>query len=538
MVERDEEGEFLYDPDEQSSSREMSPQALEQREEGGGAGFYERSPSSAPRRPEYDDDDEEAPKSKSRKRLVKKSGTREAHSPEEQERRHRQEEEEEEEEEEAEGYVSSPVVRRKSKDREEGEIRKRVKKAKDTPVTGKKRKSAIGSSSSDKLARNTKGGVRNKGSDWEGSEFSTKKGAKEMKEMWDSVAGNGDDSEEDREGVPDDEDKNFIDDEGVPENERYISDGEQNSAGDAPQAEEAGEDDQDDDELTKFFKGGKKRKKFEHTPEEIAMFVEQFMAKLDVAAETDADLNCASKPAIEKLKMLPELMHVLEKRQLQQEFLDRGVLSSLKNWLEPLPDGSLPNINIRTGILKLLTDLPIDVEVYERREQLKKSGLGKVVMFLSRLPEETPINKKLARDLVDKWSRPLFQKSTRYEDLRSYDEERPQPQRTPLKKPASRPRLMDSRPGDELDMLHESEELRPGDVGYRQHASRPEALPLDFVRRPESKVDPEVARNRARQQRQDERRMKMNKKLQHLKTTKKSLQASRISVEGRGVVHF
>lgn len=30
----------------------------------------------------------------------------------------------------------------------------------------------------------------------------------------------------------------------------------------------------------------------------------------------------------------------------------------------------------------------------------------------------------------------------------------------------------------------------------------------------------------------------MNKKLQHLKTTKKSLQASRISVEGRGVVHF
>jgi transcription factor SPN1 len=81
-----------------------------------------------------------------------------------------------------------------------------------------------------------------------------------------------------------------------------------------------------------------------------------------------------------------------------------------------------------------LGQLPIDVEVYERREQLKKSGLGKVVMFLSRLPEETPINRKLARDLVDKWSRPLFQKSTRYEDLRNYDEERPLPQRTPVKK--------------------------------------------------------------------------------------------------------
>ena len=39
------------------------------------------------------------------------------------------------------------------------------------------------------------------------------------------------------------------------------------------------------------------------------------------------------------------------------EFLDHGVLTLLKNWLEPLPDGSLPNINIRTAILKILNDV-------------------------------------------------------------------------------------------------------------------------------------------------------------------------------------
>ncbi len=44
-------------------------------------------------------------------------------------------------------------------------------------------------------------------------------------------------------------------------------------------------------------------KKFEHTLEEIAMFVEHFMAKLDVVIEIDVDLNHASKLAIEKLKM-------------------------------------------------------------------------------------------------------------------------------------------------------------------------------------------------------------------------------------------
>lgn len=47
------------------------------------------------------------------------------------------------------------------------------------------------------------------------------------------------------------------------------------------------------------------------------------------------------------------------RKKLQQEFLDHGVLTLLKNWLEPLPDGSLPNMNIRSAILKLLTDVSI-----------------------------------------------------------------------------------------------------------------------------------------------------------------------------------
>jgi len=51
------------------------------------------------------------------------------------------------------------------------------------------------------------------------------------------------------------------------------------------------------------------------------------------------------------------LHQLFGRKQLQLEFLDHGVLTLLKNWLEPLPDGSLPNINIRTEILKILNDV-------------------------------------------------------------------------------------------------------------------------------------------------------------------------------------
>ncbi|KAH9327293.1 hypothetical protein KI387_007471, partial [Taxus chinensis] len=113
----------------------------------------------------------------------------------------------------------------------------------------------------------------------------------------------------------------------------------------------------------------------------------------------------------------------------------------------------------------------------------------------------------LARDLVDKWSRPIFQKSTRYEDMRGFDEDRVPYRRPPPKKPVAKTVGLESQ-DDDLDLVELSQEPKPGDEGYRQHASRPEALPMDFVVRPQSKIDPEEIRARAKQLKQDERRAK------------------------------
>lgn len=52
---------------------------------------------------------------------------------------------------------------------------------------------------------------------------------------------------------------------------------------------------------------------------------------------------------------------------------------------------------IRTAVLKMLQQLPIDVADSLRKEQLKKSELGKVVMFLYRLPDESQANRRIAK---------------------------------------------------------------------------------------------------------------------------------------------
>ncbi|CAK9153235.1 unnamed protein product [Ilex paraguariensis] len=335
---------------------------------------------------------------------------------------------------------------------------------------------------------------------YSGGRSRDQEGDAEVKEMWDTIAGG--DSEDDQEGPRTLADDNFIDDSGVDPADLYEINNEPHSPGDAPEAEEG----EEDDEIKQLFKMGKKKKKNEKSAAEIALLVESVMAELEFVAEEDAELNRQSKPAINKLKKLPLLTEVLSKKQLQQEFLDHGVLALLKTWLEPLPDGSLPNINIRAAVLKILTDFPIDLEQYDRREQLKKSGLGKVIMFLSKSDEETTANRRMAKDLVDKWSRPIFNKSTRFEDMRNFDDERVPFRRPSVKKPMNKAAGMESR-DDDLDLAGFSQESKSGQSS-RQHASRPEAMPMDFLVRPQSKIDPDEIRARARQVVQDQRRLK------------------------------
>ncbi|KAH6763380.1 Transcription elongation factor family protein, partial [Perilla frutescens var. hirtella] len=156
-------------------------------------------------------------------------------------------------------------------------------------------------------------------------------------------------------------------------------------------------------ERKELLKIGKNKKKKESCPTEIALLVESVLAELHVAVEEDAELNRQEKPAITKLRNLSLLTDIIPRKHLQQEFLDRGVLDALREWLEALPDGSIPSIDVRATVLKCLNDLTIDLEHSVRRDQMKSSGIGKAVMFYYKYEEETTANWKLAKALVEKW---------------------------------------------------------------------------------------------------------------------------------------
>ena len=77
--------------------------------------------------------------------------------------------------------------------------------------------------------------------------------------------------------------------------------------------------------------------------------VEALIANMEVAAEMDISANEEGKPAVNKIKLLPEVESKLSQAVLHKELLDGGILGAMKLWIELLPDGSLPNVKVSSS---------------------------------------------------------------------------------------------------------------------------------------------------------------------------------------------
>lgn len=132
------------------------------------------------------------------------------------------------------------------------------------------------------------------------------------------------------------------------------------------------------------------------------------------------DAKCVDEKnglAMNKLKLLPKVKEVLLRKNLADSVLDNNLLESIRVWLEPLPDGSLPAYEIQKVIFQSLQDLPI------KTIHLRESGLGKVVLFYQKSKRVEPGLKRIADKLVGDWTRPILNLSDNYHDKYIQQEE-------------------------------------------------------------------------------------------------------------------
>lgn len=91
--------------------------------------------------------------------------------------------------------------------------------------------------------------------------------------------------------------------------------------------------------------------------------------------------------------------------------IDNNLLDAVRRWLEPLPDRSLPALNIQRELFGVIKKMEfIDSSV------LKESGLGRIVLFYTKCRRVNSDIQRIANDLVMAWARPIIKRSASYRD--------------------------------------------------------------------------------------------------------------------------
>ncbi|KAK9775516.1 putative Transcription factor IWS1 [Seiridium cardinale] len=207
---------------------------------------------------------------------------------------------------------------------------------------------------------------------------------------------------------------------------------------------------------------------------------------MENACRDDNNARSQHQPAIHKLKLLPEVMALLNRNNQQSAIVDpdANFLESVKFFLEPLSDGSLPAYNIQRDIFTALHRLPIE------KETLLASGIGKIVLFYTKSRKAEKSVKRLAEQLLGDWSRPILRKTHDYKqrqvETRDFDY-----QAAKLRQAAGSSQFtLTQRPATSQQTLRDAERERILAPNVVSNRARVGGLPAAYTVAPKSTFEP------------------------------------------------
>jgi transcription factor SPN1 len=302
----------------------------------------------------------------------------------------------------------------------------------------------------------------------------------------------------------------------------------------------AGEADDDNpimQAVKKMARKSRVQKKFSELEEEAKPFVSRMIK----AAELDEQAVAQKRPALNKLGMLNEVCDTLAKRDMTRPLLDLELLSVCKRWIQPLPNGTLGNVTVRSRLMSAIALMTGENGITPH--DLKRSEFGKVVMTLYMHKSETREMKQQLKGLIDQWSRPIFQKSGNMRDLERIHHARgatgisqiSRTQQMDQPKTSVNPVKAAHRGGKDQDL---NSLIASGSKGKTESGVNRVRVPFSkgfqYSVRPESRMSGDVDKRRLIASATQDARGKLGKRMvEKGRAVSKNVRSANVSIEGR-----
>jgi len=302
----------------------------------------------------------------------------------------------------------------------------------------------------------------------------------------------------------------------------------------------AGEDD-DDNPIMQAVKKMAKKKRTQKKLSELEEEAKPFLARMTKAADEDDEAIAQKRPAMKKLGMLKEVCETLARRDMARVLLDLDLLVICKRWIQPLPNGTLGNVTVRSRLMTTIALMTGENGITPH--DLKRSKFGKTVMSLYMHKSETREMKQQLKALIDQWSRPIFQKSGNMRDLERVHYARgatgisqiSRTQQMHQPKVNVNPAKAAHRGGKDQDL---NSLIASGSKGKTESGINRVRVPYSkgfhYSVRPESRTTGDVDRRRLPAVATNDARGKLSKRMvEKARTVSKNFRSANVSIEGR-----